>query len=137
MELLDIFLIDFNQLYLLGGNLRVILYAHYPPTKMSNKGVGLVDYRKKAYEMFFNEHKKIIEIAEILGKNRKTISTFLSTQDGFIEEKDRRKLGNKQIRKEYKADWEKRNRKNTGTIDAEILKRQHRIDVAVLSADRY
>ena len=75
------------------------------------------------------------EIADTLDKSRKTISTFLSTQIGFKEEKERRKVENQKKRAGYKRDWEKKNRQ--GSIDGYLLKRQHEIDVRVLSSEKY
>lgn len=94
-------------------------------------------WQEEAKKLYFIDHKKIIEIAELLGKTRKTISTFLSKQEGFQEEKARRKIKNREKRKEYKIDWEKRKKQERSFIEASSLKRQHEIDVRVLSADKY
>lgn len=94
-----------------------------------------MDWKEKARDLYFKEHKKITEIADILDKTRKTISTFLSTQEGFENEKARRKVENKEKRAVYKKDWEKKNRQ--GSIDGYLLKRQHEIDVRVLSSEKY
>jgi IS30 family transposase len=95
-----------------------------------------LEWKERANELYFTENKKINEIAETLGKTRKTISTFLSIQEGFQEEKERRKAENKEKRAEYKKDWEKKNRQNS-SIDGFVLKRQHEIDVRVLSSEKY
>ena len=94
-----------------------------------------MEWKEKAKELYFIEHKKITEISALLGKTRKTISTFLSTQQGFEEEKERRKIANQEKRVEYKKTWEKKNRQ--GSIDGYLLKRQHEVDVRVLSAEKY
>ncbi len=96
-------------------------------------------WQEEALNLFFNQHKKISEIGQTLGKTRKTISVFLSSKEGFKEEKDRRKTENKEKRKQDKEEYEKTKR-NTGSLgpyEKSILKRQHEIDVRVLSADKY
>lgn len=101
---------------------------------MCNERVVIVDWREKAFHMFFKEHMKIVEISKKLNRTRKTISTFLSAHEGYEAEKERRKKVNQEKRKEYKSNWEKSNRK---LIESACLKRQHNIDVAVLSAEKY
>lgn len=96
-----------------------------------------MEWKEKAKDLYFIEHKIINDIAKMLGKSRKTISTFLSTQADFEQEKERRKLANKKNRIEYKKDWEKKNRQNSNVIDGYLLKRQHEIDVRVLSSEKY
>lgn len=95
-----------------------------------------MEWHDKARVLYFDEHKSINDLAELLGKSRKTISTFLCTQANFEKEKERRKAENRGNRSEYKKEWEKKNRKNN-TIDGYLLKRQHEIDVRVLSAEKY
>lgn len=94
-------------------------------------------WKEEAKRLYFVEHKKITEIAEMVGKTRKTISTFLSTQKSFEKEKERRKTENKEKRTQYKKDWEKNRRSERSFIEAACLKRQHEIDVMVLSSERY
>lgn len=94
-----------------------------------------LEWQDRARDLYFIEHKKIKDIAELLSKSRKTISTFLSSQEGFVNEKERRKRENQAKRSDYKKDWEKKNRQ--GSIDGYLLKRQHEIDVRVLSAEKY
>lgn len=104
------------------------------PTKMGNLG----NWKEKAYIKFFLQNKKIIDIASELGKTRKTISTYLSTFPEYQDEKERRKFENKERRKVSQKEWDrtKRNR-NDSFVEGALLRRQHFIDVAVLSADRH
>ena len=104
------------------------------PTKMGN-------WQDEAHHLYFKEHKSITEIAGMLDKARKTVSIFLSNQEGFNEEKDRRKTSNQCKRKEYQKSWDQQHRKRQSSeaefISAKLMKRQHEIDVMVLSADRH
>lgn len=95
-----------------------------------------MEWKEKTKELYFIEHKKITEISALLGKTRKTISTFLSTQQGFEEEKGRRKAANQDKRAEYKKDWEKK-RNKSNLVEGALLRRQHEIDVRVLSSEKY
>ncbi len=91
-------------------------------------------WQDQVKDLYFKEHLKITDIANKLGITRKTISTYLSGCPGFKEEKERRKIENKAKRPEYKKNWDKENR---GLVEAARLKRQHEIDVAVLSSEKY
>lgn len=94
-------------------------------------------WQAQAEKMYFEEGKKIVEIAKVLGKTRKTISKHLSSLPAFQIEKEKRKAQNQEKRQEYKKDWEDKNRKPRGSnIDGILLKRQHCIDVMVLSYER-
>lgn len=94
------------------------------------------NWKGEAERLFFIDHLKISEIACKLGKTRKTISEHLQTFSGFVEEKERRKAANKEKRPEYKKVWEQNNRRSPKEDEAAMLKRQHNIDVAVLSYER-
>ena len=98
-----------------------------------------MEWKYRAKDLYFTEHKKITEIAKLLNKDRKTISTFLSSQEGFKGEKERKKTENEEKRGGYKKNWENKNRKSgsLGEFEKSILKRQHEIDVMILSADKY
>lgn len=95
------------------------------------------NWKDEANKLYFTEKLPIIVIAEKLGKTRKTISVYLQEQDGFKEEKERRKAENHAKRPEYKKTWEQTNRgSNFKEDEGAMLKRQHNIDVAVLSYER-
>lgn len=96
-----------------------------------------MDWQNEVKKLYFLECKGIVEISEIVGKTRKTVSTFLSKQPGFMEEKERRKAENKEKRKTYQRNWEKNRKRGIGLVEAAQLKRQHEIDVRILSAEKY
>lgn len=96
-----------------------------------------MNWYDEAKRLFFCENKKILEIAETVGKTRKTVSAFLSSQPGFDDEKKRRKAEKKQKRKQYQKSWEKNRKRGSGIVEAALLKRQHEIDVRVLSSEKY
>ncbi|WP_083273307.1 hypothetical protein [Geosporobacter ferrireducens] len=108
-----------------------------PSTKIGNQQ----PWQEEAKTLFFQEGLKIGKIAETLGVTRKTISTYLTKQPGFEEEKVKRKADNQEKRKVYQKSWVKEKRKRVSAegsfIEAALLKKQHIIDVMVLSADRH
>lgn len=93
-------------------------------------------WKEEASRLYFVEHMKISLIADKLQKTRKTISEYLQSQPGFKEEKDLRKAENAEKRPEYKRSWERKNRYENSELDNALLKRQHNIDVSVLSHER-
>ena len=48
------------------------------------------DWKDKAYELYFVEHRKINDIAKLIGKSRQSVSAFLNTKN-IDAEKERRK----------------------------------------------
>ncbi len=96
----------------------------------------MCNWKNEAEKLFFNEHKKITDIAKQLDMTRKTISEYLQTLSGFTDEKERRKADNQEKRSEYKRTWEQTHRGSYKEDEAAMLKRQHNIDVAVLSYER-
>lgn len=94
-------------------------------------------WRDEAKLLYFTERKTIVEISEILGKTRKTISIYLSSQDGIEEEKKKRKAENQEKRKRSQKAWEKTRKRGSGLVEAALLKRQHIIDVRVLSSEKF
>ncbi len=96
----------------------------------------MCSWKEEASKLYFNDHLKISVIAGKLQKTRKTISEYLQSQLGFEKEKERRKAENANKRPEYKRNWERKNRYENSELDNALLKRQHNIDVAVLSYER-
>lgn len=94
-----------------------------------------MDYKELAKSMFFEKGLSINEIALATGVSRRSISSFLNVQEGYKEERERRKALNASKRKEYKRKWERTHR--SSSLDKERLKRQHEIDVRVLSMEKY
>lgn len=96
----------------------------------------MCSWKSEAERLFLIDHQKISDIALKLEKTRKTISEYLQALPGFNEEKERRKVVNSEKRPEYKRNWEQNNRNSPKEDEAAMLKRQHNIDVAVLSYER-
>lgn len=94
-------------------------------------------WKKEAEEKYFVQHKKIGDIAEDIGVTRKYVSAHLSGCQGYREEKERRKQENLQGRKEYKRDWDSRNRSYAMSVTADSMKREHDLAVMELSHERY
>ncbi len=97
-----------------------------------------VDWKSVAEDLFFVEDLQINDIADKVNKSCKAVSSYLKTVPAFIAEKQRRKRENSNGRKEYKNNWDKTRRKRTSNVDyGAILKRQHEVDVRVLSSERF
>lgn len=95
------------------------------------------NWKDKAYELYFKEHKKINEISKIVGKSRQSVSAFLNTKN-IAEEKTRRKEVSKNRQRIKNKEHMKKMRKNKNyIIENALLKRQHIIDVNVLSRERH
>ena len=95
------------------------------------------EWKKEAQDLFFDKKLSINEISLRLLKSRKCISGYLKTLPGYIEKKESGKLKNQNMRKDYKRNWDKTKRVRKYNIDYLMLKRQHDIDVQVLSHDRF
>lgn len=96
------------------------------------------EWQKTARKLFFEEHKKIMEIAEIVQKSRKTVSAFLNSLDETKEEKSKRKEISKENRKRYQRRWDMMHRNAISEEDEQrIMRRSHDIASAILSAERY
>ncbi|MGP1488974.1 MAG: hypothetical protein ACTTIX_07180, partial [Peptoanaerobacter stomatis] len=52
------------------------------------------DWKDKAYMLYFIEHRKINDIAKLIGKSRQSVSAFLNTKN-IDEEKEKRKAVSK------------------------------------------
>lgn len=76
---------------------------------------------------------KINKISEIMNKSRKTVSAYINNLSNFNAIKDIRKELKKNERKEQKRIWKA---KFTEAEKAQ-LKRQHDIDVMVLSREKF
>ena len=95
------------------------------------------NWKDKAYELYFIEHKKINEISKLVGKSRQSVSAFLNTKN-IAEEKTRRKEVSKNRQRIKNKEHMKKMRKNKNyIIENALLKRQHIIDVNVLSRERH
>ena len=96
------------------------------------------NWKDKAYELYFTEHKKINEISKIVGKSRQSVSAFLNTKN-IISEKEKRKAASKiKQRESNKANMRKVRRNiDSSFVESALIKRQHIIDVNVLSRERH
>lgn len=97
-----------------------------------------MSWHNLAVELYYNDGLNIVEIAEEVDKSKQAISKFLSKQDPrrYAQEKEKRKMANQEKERERKREWKRRNGKNE-YAESMIIKKQHIIDVIVLSADRY
>ncbi|WP_455089075.1 hypothetical protein [Peptoanaerobacter stomatis] len=96
------------------------------------------NWKNKAYELYFTEHRKINDIAKLIGKSRQSVSAFLNTKN-IDEEKERRKdISKIKQKKSNKANMRRVRREGKSSlIEYVLLKRQHIIDVNVLSRERH
>lgn len=96
------------------------------------------EWKKIAVKLFFEEHKKIGEIAEIVQKSRKTVSAFLNSLEGIAEEKEQRKEKTKEVRKKYQRRWDMLHRNVISEEDEQrLMRRSHDVAASVLSAERF
>lgn len=107
------------------------------PTKMGSDYMN--DWKQEARRQFFIEHKSINEVAEVVGKSRKSVSGYLKTLHCFNLEKERRKESNAKKRKDYQREWDRKNRSGNYmmTVTGETLRREHELAVIELSRERY
>jgi hypothetical protein len=100
----------------------------------------------QAERLFFIESKNFKEISHIVGLTTKTISTYLRQHPSFDLEKKKQTHQKRGKRKKYQKEWinKKRNKQKHATghlgnheVEKAILKRQHNIDVQILSSDRF
>lgn len=84
--------------------------------------------------MFYAEHKKQKEIAEILGISQQYVSKIIKQDDRYAVEKETRKIQHQQKRKETKAEYQKQHKQNKyDDIEYQrllLLQRQHAIDIS-------
>lgn len=98
-------------------------------------------WQEQAKALFFIEHLRMTEIAEIVKKSRETISRFISSCEGYEEEKAFRKSRSIIQRKEYRKEWDRKNRSTLNpaamAISKESLRREHELAVRILSSEKY
>ena len=93
-----------------------------------------MEWKTKAIELFVLG-KKINEISNAVGKSRRTLSEFFNTVPAELKLK--REAVKRDNRKNYQRDWDKTKRSINIDVVYERVKRQHDIDVRVLSAERH
>lgn len=96
--------------------------------------VIVLEWKTKAIELFVLG-KKINEISNAVGKSRRTLSEFFNTVPAELKLK--REAVKRDNRKNYQRDWDKTKRSINIDVVYERVKRQHDIDVRVLSAERH
>ncbi len=77
--------------------------------------------------------KKITNISSLIGKSRKTVSNYINSLECIPPLKEERKKMSMARRKEQKKQYKDR----TSEAQKAMLKRQHEIDVTVLSRERF
>ena len=96
------------------------------------------NWKDKAYELYFTEHKKINEISKIVGKSRQSVSAFLNTKNILAEKEKRKTASSIKQRESNKANMRKVRRNiDSAFVESALIKRQHIIDVNVLSRERH
>lgn len=96
------------------------------------------DWKDKAYELYFVEHRKINDIAKLIGKSRQSVSAFLNTKNIDAEKERRKDISKIKQKKSNKANMRRVRRDSKSLlIEYALLKRQHIIDVNVLSRERH
>lgn len=94
------------------------------------------DWKNEAAQLFFGQGKSLVDIADLTGVSRKTLSFYLQTLPGYTAERERRKEENKRKRKEYQREWDRKNRRYTA-VNAETMRREHELAVLILSREKY
>lgn len=97
-------------------------------------------WRERAEALFYDGGKSIAEIAVETGVSRRSISGHLRNTDGYLMERQRRKEANEKERKEYKREWDRKNRSAAftgGRITAETIRREHDVAAVILSREKY
>ena len=96
------------------------------------------DWKDKAYELYFVEHRKINDIAKLIGKSRQSVSAFLNTKNIDAEKERRKDISKIKQKKSNKANMRRVRRDSKSLlIEYALLKRQHIIDVNVLSRESH
>ncbi len=97
------------------------------------------DWKMRAKALFLIDKLNILQISEIVGKSRKSVGEYLSSIPECQEEKIKRKTFNKEKRREYQREWDRKHRRNTisGKVTAETLRREHELAVMELSREKY
>ncbi len=91
-----------------------------------------MDWKTEALKLY-QAGSKITDIAKRIGKSRKTVSEYINSLSDLVVINAARKDAGTRKRREYKRDWKRR----SSAVDAALLKRQHNIDVMVLSREQY
>ncbi|WP_459195630.1 sigma factor-like helix-turn-helix DNA-binding protein [Wukongibacter baidiensis] len=95
------------------------------------------DWNKIAIKLFYDEGLKVNEVAKKIGKSSTSISRYLlnDNPERYKAERERRKSESAEREKTRKRNWKKANN-GAQRIDYDLIRRQHYIDVGVLSYER-
>lgn len=91
-----------------------------------------MDWKTEVLKLY-KDGCKVTDIAKQLGKSRKTVSEYINGHPELAVMNAARKEESAEKRKKYKRDWKRK----SSAVDAALLKRQHNIDVMVLSREQY
>ncbi len=95
-------------------------------------------WQEQAKALFFMEKKSIREISIMLLKSEKSIYRYLKKLPEYKQEREKRKKANRQKRKAYQKQWDRKNRAERYTnISGESLKREHDLAAIILSREKY
>lgn len=95
-------------------------------------------WKERAKALFFIEKMKINEIAHITGISRKSISKYIHSLPEYEKEAEARSKDSEAKRKEYKRNWDRKNRPNRySVINGETIRREHDMAAAILSREKY
>lgn len=99
---------------------------------MNSAAVDRKGWQSEAKSLY-KQGEKVTEIAAALKKSRKTVSEYINKLPDIDEIKKTRKEKSAERRKAYRQNWKK---SNQDALDRALIKRQHDIDVLILSRDR-
>ena len=96
------------------------------------------EWKEQAKALFFVEKMKIGEIADITGISRKSISKYIHSLPEYEAEAEARSQSSETKRKEYKRNWDRKNRPNRySVVNGETIRREHDMAAAILSREKY
>ncbi len=97
------------------------------------------EWKSIAYEMFFEQHKRVNAISTELEISQRTISDYLKGCDGFYAEKVKRKAETKKRQLAAQREWHAKQRGTSfsqGDIEGQLLRNEHAEAVRTLSYER-
>ena len=96
------------------------------------------EWKERARALFFVEKLKISEIAKMTGVSRKSVSKYIRSLPEYADEAQRRGKNAEQRRREYKRNWDRKNRPNRySVVNGETIRREHDVAAMILSREKY
>lgn len=122
-----------------GTFVQSTVVPKWNPTKMGSiEGESMSDWKADARRHYFLNKLNINQVAELVGKSRKSVSQYLLTLNCFEMEKQRRKDANAAKRKDYQREWDRKHRVTINyNVTGDTLRREHEQAVMELSRERY